>query len=79
MLGLLQLVQLILSLLCGLLFWGEIIGKALVITTILIIAGIIYRAGKIKGEKMDNTNEEQEQKINDRMKYQEPNLREDER
>lgn len=51
MLGLLQLIQLILSLLCGLLFWGEVIGKALVITTILIIAGIIYRAGKIKGEK----------------------------
>ena len=50
MLGLLQLIQLILSLLCGLLFWGEVIGKALVITTILIIAAIIYRAGKIKGE-----------------------------
>ena len=30
-------------------------------------------------KKMDNVNEEQEQKINDRMKYQEPNLREDER
>lgn len=51
MLGLLQLIQLILSLLCGLLFWGEVIGKALVITTILIIAAIIYRAGKIKGEE----------------------------
>lgn len=51
MLGILQLIQLILSLLCGLLFWGEVIGKALVITTILIITAIIYRAGKIKGEE----------------------------
>lgn len=51
MLALLQLIQLILSLFCGFLFWGEVIGKALVITTILIIAGIIYRTGKIKGEK----------------------------
>jgi drug/metabolite transporter (DMT)-like permease len=50
MLALLQFMQLILSLFCGLLFWGELIGKALVITTVLIIAGIIYRAGKMKGE-----------------------------
>lgn len=51
MLALLQLLQLILSMVCGIIFWSEVIGKALVIVTTLIIAGIIYRAGKMKGEK----------------------------
>ena len=49
--GVSELVQLILSLACGIIFWSEVIGKALVIVTTLIIAGIIYRAGKMKGEK----------------------------
>ena len=51
MTGLLRLIQLILSLCCGLYFWATMLGKTLAIITTLLIVIIIYRAGKIMGEK----------------------------
>ena len=51
MAGLLQLVQLLLSVICGIFLWATVIGKALVIVSVLLIVVIIYKVGKLMGEK----------------------------
>lgn len=51
MLGLIQIIQIIIGIVCGIYFWEHAIGKMLLIFSILLTAGLIYQVGKYFGKE----------------------------